>query len=1270
MNGVMRKLAALILAVAMITTFTPLYGAGAIAYAEDETVAAEQDNTAAENADPEGTAAGDENLAPAEGMEVTGTEGTEEDLSTGENGEEEVVQGEEVGAPEVPEDGEEQPPLMKAPQAGNLRNGEVEVTLSINKTTLEIMEEIPFEIEVSESVARIAFFRDATNTDLEQYHEERWDTDSFSYSDTGRNYCYGQPGTYSAIAIAYSRGENNEFIEIGRSNTIELTVTKRGDPGELSITSANGAAPGDDGNIDLTITRGEVMTVDYSEAENANNYWIDVYDDKDDKYLFYFGETGELSYSFSTIELAPGNYHVYAAGNAIGYSDRVSSNYINLTVLDREESEMYLNVSKTELRTCESAVVSAYYPGAAHIKVFYNSKDDRGWNDQRDGDVYFGGTQYRNSGVYELLAVAYDNEDNELASKIEIITVTAENGDIPFEMPDLPQYLQAGTGGDDLSFTVNKPEIADGIRAEVWFDLDDWDGDNRLYDKETYKDGGSLAVNINNNRLMEGMRIVVKISAWGPGYDETWKEVRIPVIAAISDEVTITAELDEGEDVWVNQNVRVRVAAANEGTRIERVRFFDGRDFWWEEDADDDGQYVRDIGFDEAGTYSVFAKVRLEGAGEDDWVYTEPISIDVRAEGKTGDFNITGLKVNGKTVAIGEDAIKVTRGDTLEFTCTEAEHADHYWVDAIEYREEDGGNWWEWYDHYSDTYQPVVTFNTIALREGLYRLEVGANGERFENTHASEDIYIEVSDLDIGDEEMYFEVSKTDLVTCEDFTYAVYCPNADWIEVFMNGREDGWRDQRDGDACTATQNYNSSGEYELVAVAHGYDEEDDEEFEIERSKIIRVSAPEGSLDLELPEGLPSFIVEGTDKLEFTVNRPDAASAINADVWAEFEYGERNVFRNQTHGESLYVSIDTADLGAGDRLNVRIEAWGYGYEFANKEIRIPVIAAPSNEVIITPEQTTVFVNQEVEVTVAAADENAQIDRVRLFDGEEFLGEEDADDEGRFTRPISFGRARIYSVFAEVKLRGSDEWITCEPVEITATTKGVLNIEKPASLGSHYDPGEDGDLVLSIPQPDNASMTRMEIWDSSGKVDYMCMGSLDEFTAKISQARLEYGALLYVRIAGWGIGYEYTDKQFAVPIEKHQWGDWKVAKKATLTSAGQEKRICALDNAHVQTKPIPKNNMKSAPRSTTLTASATKATTFTATKAFKITNAKGKVAYAKSSGDSKITVSKTGTVTVKKGLKKGKTYSVKVKVTSAATTKYAAATQTVTLKIKIK
>ena len=84
----------------------------------------------------------------------------------------------------------------------------------------------------------------------------------------------------------------------------------------------------------------------------------------------------------------------------------------------------------------------------------------------------------------------------------------------------------------------------------------------------------------------------------------------------------------------------------------------------------------------------------------------------------------------------------------------------------------------------------------------------------------------------------------------------------------------------------------------------------------------------------------------------------------------------------------------------------------------------------------------------------------------------------------------------------------------------------------------------------------------------------------------------------------------------------------------------------------------------------TAKAKKKTVIKKTSAFTVKNAPGKLTFKKASGNSKITVGKTGKVTVKKGLKKGKTYSVKVKVTSAKTSKYAAITKTVTLKIKIK
>ena len=74
-----------------------------------------------------------------------------------------------------------------------------------------------------------------------------------------------------------------------------------------------------------------------------------------------------------------------------------------------------------------------------------------------------------------------------------------------------------------------------------------------------------------------------------------------------------------------------------------------------------------------------------------------------------------------------------------------------------------------------------------------------------------------------------------------------------------------------------------------------------------------------------------------------------------------------------------------------------------------------------------------------------------------------------------------------------------------------------------------------------------------------------------------------------------------------------------------------------------------------------------------KAFTVKNPKGKVTYKIRKYDrkakKKITVSKTGKVTVKKGLKKGKTYKVKVKVSTEGNASYLSAEKTVTLKVKI-
>lgn len=69
---------------------------------------------------------------------------------------------------------------------------------------------------------------------------------------------------------------------------------------------------------------------------------------------------------------------------------------------------------------------------------------------------------------------------------------------------------------------------------------------------------------------------------------------------------------------------------------------------------------------------------------------------------------------------------------------------------------------------------------------------------------------------------------------------------------------------------------------------------------------------------------------------------------------------------------------------------------------------------------------------------------------------------------------------------------------------------------------------------------------------------------------------------------------------------------------------------------------------------------------------VSKAKGTVTYKKSSGNKNITINKkTGKVTIKKrGLKRGKTYSVKVKVYAAGNTSYKSISKTVTIKIKVK
>ena len=94
----------------------------------------------------------------------------------------------------------------------------------------------------------------------------------------------------------------------------------------------------------------------------------------------------------------------------------------------------------------------------------------------------------------------------------------------------------------------------------------------------------------------------------------------------------------------------------------------------------------------------------------------------------------------------------------------------------------------------------------------------------------------------------------------------------------------------------------------------------------------------------------------------------------------------------------------------------------------------------------------------------------------------------------------------------------------------------------------------------------------------------------------------------------------------------------------------------------------NPMKAKAKKKSFKVKAKKKTAIAKKKAFKITGNKGKVTFKKVKGNKRIRVSKTGKITIRKGLKKDKTYILKVRVRAAGNSNYRANSRTLILKFK--
>ena len=119
-----------------------------------------------------------------------------------------------------------------------------------------------------------------------------------------------------------------------------------------------------------------------------------------------------------------------------------------------------------------------------------------------------------------------------------------------------------------------------------------------------------------------------------------------------------------------------------------------------------------------------------------------------------------------------------------------------------------------------------------------------------------------------------------------------------------------------------------------------------------------------------------------------------------------------------------------------------------------------------------------------------------------------------------------------------------------------------------------------------------------------------------------------------------------------------GSYKVGIKATAQGNANYKSGFVTKTFTVKVKKAA-NPIKVKAKAPSVKYNKKKAVTIVAKKTFSVSKAQGTVTYKKASGDAKVTISKSGKVTVAKGAKKGK-HVIKVNVKAAGNSNYAAKT----------
>lgn len=881
-----------------------------------------------------------------------------------------------------------------------------------------------------------------------------------------KSYYEEQIGDHTVYAqVKYT--DSDEWVGI---NPLTFAVDSYGQTGEFQFTTNA-----------ITVTRGELVQLAFTQSANADDYSAGLYRIVDDEPQYigvgFIVDSENLLVELETVFLEPGDYYLSVASKSSGW--RVNQTQtVTITVEEATDVVFDLNAEEIEQGVYELPIgkmltASVYVPGAYYVEYAIDDEHTgwdcngqvfglRTWDEENIGEEYTI-TLYANMGTGEL---------EECGSKTIRIVIY---GELQLGSYDIPDIIGEN---EQVTFTVPLPEHASNLDVNLEFYIVSNDG--FLYpDEQTAgeymqwtEDG--VVVTIPADAVVRNRIILVDCRATGEeGYPDAETGYMIPVMPEGSSSVaTLTLEGgDENNQVLLHQNVWWTVSSNSEDL-ISDITYFgkigtqSERESWGTSSLTTSWQ--TDYHEDSVGkNCTMCAMVRLEGS--DDFVPTNIISFDVVSNGPVGEFGFTGTT-----------EVTVQQGQFTEFAFENADNASDYHIDLFD-------EYGTWFDVGETCNGNTVIVSTIGLPVGTYTVCGRANGELgYEGRDAYNTGVLNVTETT---EPVYFGVSNLNPATLEQVLVSCRIEGAAGICLVQDDRDDDsntWFT----DSAWLPVGWGDPGEHKLTLYAQ-YAE--DAEWEYYDSITLLVHADNGPVVINTDD-IPKSITAGSDPVELFIPWNETYGYMGYDVQIHDQEGwfVDSEWCDNTEGGNASILISSECLVAGYSIDLHVWAGGYNYASTEVFMKIPVVPGEvSNDLTLSLEEgqtSQVLINDDTVLVIDGVNYNVAdvLIWAGAHDGYRHCDRGYNDDGSRLLLWYWYENecaGENNEVFALIRFENTDEYVMTNSVNLSVGKVGKTG-EFDFEVHAEYE-AIRGELVyFSFTLSDNATHYWVDAFDENG------------------------------------------------------------------------------------------------------------------------------------------------------------------------------------------